>query len=377
MRIRAGSIAALLALVASAARAQTYTIAKEESGAAPSSYTRRWNWSAQASRPYYMTTVHDDSRLDPSRAADADTSALRHTGTATARAQGMVPGVYQVWATYPVSCNRSRCVRWIVTNEGADQRRRVGEVDQRDPSPDCDTTSPNFPPPIVTEPHLLVSDVVAEGALTLALGWDDPVTGCKGGGAGFDGDSIGYAGARFVRTGPLPVLAIATPTLDPPAGTWPAPLELTLACATAGASIEYTTDGTNPTGSATARTYSGPFRLNASATVRARAFVGTGAARRGSYEARAEYVVVPPDAGAPTADAETPPDARSNPPDAAALPRDAGSDLPDAGGEAPLGGGCGCAATGLAPLPLLLLALGRRSGDRRQRSTGPTSTTLR
>ena len=60
---------------------------------------------------------------------------------------------------------------------------------------------------------------------------------------------------------------VATPTISPNGGSFPGPVQVTLACATAGATIYYTTNGTTPTtGSAL---YSAPFTLAASATVKA------------------------------------------------------------------------------------------------------------
>jgi len=62
----------------------------------------------------------------------------------------------------------------------------------------------------------------------------------------------------------------ATPTAQPAAGTWAGPLPVTLQTATTSSTIRYTTDGSEPTGSATL--YAAPLSLAASGTVRAKAF---------------------------------------------------------------------------------------------------------
>jgi hypothetical protein len=59
---------------------------------------------------------------------------------------------------------------------------------------------------------------------------------------------------------------VATPTLSA-SGT--SPVTVTLACATAGATIRYTTDGTDPLTSRTVVTYSTPFTITANTTFRA------------------------------------------------------------------------------------------------------------
>ena len=66
--------------------------------------------------------------------------------------------------------------------------------------------------------------------------------------------------------------AVATPTITPAAGLYYAPQNITLNCDTAGATIRYTLDGTNPTSAST--TYTSPFLLSTSATVKARAWKG-------------------------------------------------------------------------------------------------------
>lgn len=60
---------------------------------------------------------------------------------------------------------------------------------------------------------------------------------------------------------------VATPTISPVAGTYYDTQEVTLSCTTEGATIYYTTNGDNPT--TTSSTYSAPFNIDASCTVKA------------------------------------------------------------------------------------------------------------
>ena len=62
---------------------------------------------------------------------------------------------------------------------------------------------------------------------------------------------------------------VATPTFTPVAGTYFAPQSVTLSCATSGATIRYTTDGTNPT--ATSPVYSNAINVSATTTIKAMA----------------------------------------------------------------------------------------------------------
>jgi hypothetical protein len=67
-----------------------------------------------------------------------------------------------------------------------------------------------------------------------------------------------------------PTPTVATPTISPTGGTYTGSVAVSLACATSGATIRYTTDGTDPTASSTA--YSAAFTLTSSVTVKARGF---------------------------------------------------------------------------------------------------------
>jgi hypothetical protein len=63
---------------------------------------------------------------------------------------------------------------------------------------------------------------------------------------------------------------VATPTFSPGAGTYSGQVTVSIACATPGAEIRYTFNGTTPTTSSAL--YTGPFVLRGSTTVRAKAF---------------------------------------------------------------------------------------------------------
>ncbi len=64
---------------------------------------------------------------------------------------------------------------------------------------------------------------------------------------------------------------VATPTITPAGGTYTGSVSVTLATTTAGASIRYTTNGTDPTASSTL--YSAPITLTQSVTLKAKGFL--------------------------------------------------------------------------------------------------------
>ena len=73
----------------------------------------------------------------------------------------------------------------------------------------------------------------------------------------------------FSAAAPPPPV-VATPTITPRGGAFSGPVAVTLADGTAGATIRYTTNGSDPTVASTS--YGAPFALGSSATVKARAF---------------------------------------------------------------------------------------------------------
>ena len=81
-----------------------------------------------------------------------------------------------------------------------------------------------------------------------------------------------YAEIEAVGTasGVAPVETVASPTVSPASCTFYPTANVTLCCATAGATIRYTLDGSEPTASSAA--YAGPIAISATTTVKARAF---------------------------------------------------------------------------------------------------------
>ena len=65
------------------------------------------------------------------------------------------------------------------------------------------------------------------------------------------------------------VLKVVTPSVSPAAGTYTTAQSVTITTTTPGATIRYTTDGTDPTGSSTA--YAGPVAIGTTTTLAPRA----------------------------------------------------------------------------------------------------------
>lgn len=76
-----------------------------------------------------------------------------------------------------------------------------------------------------------------------------------------------FSGVQLVGTYVASLATVATPAISPAAGTYNPPQNITITCATPGATIYYTTDGSTPTTSS--QVYSAPFALNQSATISA------------------------------------------------------------------------------------------------------------
>jgi len=86
------------------------------------------------------------------------------------------------------------------------------------------------------------------------------------------------------------VEAVATPTFSPPAGTYSSSQSVTVSCATSGATIRFTLDGSEPTSSSAS--YSGPISVSSgTVTVRAKAFKS---GMTDSDTASATYTIEPP-----------------------------------------------------------------------------------
>lgn len=66
--------------------------------------------------------------------------------------------------------------------------------------------------------------------------------------------------------------AVSTPAFTPAGGTYTAEQNVTITCATSGATIRYTTDGTDPTTASTPYTAGAPIAVAATSTIKAKAF---------------------------------------------------------------------------------------------------------
>lgn len=91
---------------------------------------------------------------------------------------------------------------------------------------------------------------------------------------------------------------VEKPTFSPPAGSYMGSLNVTISCATDGASIYYTTDGSTPT--ETSLAYNNPFTITASTTIKAKAFKDGCTA---SYVSSIHYVMLTTQYFVATADA--------------------------------------------------------------------------
>ena len=86
-----------------------------------------------------------------------------------------------------------------------------------------------------------------------------------------------------------PVVTVATPTFSPAAGAYAAAQAVTISCATDGAAIYYTTDGTEPTTGSTV--YSGPISVSETTTIKA---IAVKDGMNNSEVASAAYTITPP-----------------------------------------------------------------------------------
>lgn len=89
------------------------------------------------------------------------------------------------------------------------------------------------------------------------------------------GDVYEFDKNNYLTSYSAPAVAVEAPTFSPIAGTYADAQNVTISCETAGATIYYTTDGTEPTNQSTE--YTGSIAVNADMTIKAIAYDVTGA----------------------------------------------------------------------------------------------------
>ena len=108
-------------------------------------------------------------------------------------------------------------------------------------------------------------------------------------------DIVAATGAVVNALTGSPIGKVATPTFSPSGGTYNATKNVTISCATVGATIRYTTNGTEP--ASTSVVYSAPILVNTNMTVKAKAF------KPGLYDSDTEnatYTILLPKVATPT-----------------------------------------------------------------------------
>jgi hypothetical protein len=103
-------------------------------------------------------------------------------------------------------------------------------------------------------------------------------------------DNAGLVSSTYSDTITLETPKVATPTFTPSDGQYSSPQNVAISCATSGATIRYTLDGSEPTSSSTA--YSSPISVNSdTVTIKAKAFKS---GMIDSDTASASYTITPP-----------------------------------------------------------------------------------
>ncbi len=119
------------------------------------------------------------------------------------------------------------------------------------------------------------NSIPAGGQQTLTVSVDSPSnTGSFACNITFNSNAGGTApvlAITYTVTDSQPTSAVSTPTISPNGGTYSSAQSVSLASATSGATIRYTTDGSTPS-STVGTVYSGPFSVATSATVKAIAY---------------------------------------------------------------------------------------------------------
>ncbi|MHB9134697.1 MAG: chitobiase/beta-hexosaminidase C-terminal domain-containing protein, partial [Armatimonadota bacterium] len=85
------------------------------------------------------------------------------------------------------------------------------------------------------------------------------------------GDTSSVLGAKFIGSGSPSLPQVATPVFSPASAFFYPSVPVTITCATSGATIRYTTDGSEPT--STSAVYSTPLTLTSTTTLKAKAFL--------------------------------------------------------------------------------------------------------
>jgi len=102
----------------------------------------------------------------------------------------------------------------------------------------------------------------------------------------YDIDELSFIGAHDF-TGGTPGNNVATPVFNPASGTYDTPISVTMTSETAGATIYYTLDGSEPTNASSE--YTGAIAINQTTTVKARAYAD---GMDPSYIATANYTII-------------------------------------------------------------------------------------
>ena len=102
----------------------------------------------------------------------------------------------------------------------------------------------------------------------------------------YQGTTYEFSQGNYLLSLVRPEPAVAAPTFSPEGGTYTEVQTVTITCTTAGATIYYTTDGTNPTNGSTL--YSAPITVNETMTLKAIAYNSEGQA---SAVATAAYTI--------------------------------------------------------------------------------------
>ncbi len=120
-----------------------------------------------------------------------------------------------------------------------------------------------------TEPQTNPTGGTATDIRTRSGGsWRDPEDACRIDSRGYDWatyryDNLGFRVCRAIK--------VATPMFDPAPDTYATEQQVSLICATEGATIRYTTNGTTPT--ASSAIYTTPITINSTTTIKAKAFL--------------------------------------------------------------------------------------------------------